>query len=80
MQSTYEGKINKYGELKEQIWKLWKIERIEIFSIILSSTDLIHKKLLPNLEILGVRKELFTKMQKVVLIKSWSIVREFLNP
>ena len=32
MQTTYEEKINtrKYGELKERIRKLWKVERIEI--------------------------------------------------
>lgn len=79
MQRTYYEKIRKYGELSEQIKRQWNVNRVETIPVIVSSTGLVHRELRNNLKKIGIQEGCFKKMQKAVIIKSSSLVREFLE-
>jgi len=79
IQTVYEEKMRKYEALDREMKRIWEVERIKTYPIIISSTGHIHSKLLTNLEEIGVRKEVFKKMQKAVIIGTCGIVREVLS-
>ena len=79
IQTTYEEKMRKYEALSREMKRIWEVERIKTYPIIISSTGHIHSKLLTNLEEIGVRKGVYRKMQKAVIISTCGIVREVLS-
>jgi len=79
MQTVYAEKIRKYGELARQVKRLWNAEEVVIIPIIISSNGLIHKELMTGLKKIGLPAYLCVKLQKAVIIRSCSLVREFLG-
>ena len=79
MQTTYAEKIRRYGDLGRQLRRQWQAKEIEIIPIILSSNGLIHKELSTNLGKIGLPQYLTIKLQKAVILKTCSIVREFMG-
>jgi len=79
IQRTYAEKVSKYTDLAGEVKKLWHLKRVEIIPLVLSSTGVIPKTLLPNLEKLGLRGELRELMQRCSILNTCNIVRKFLN-
>ena len=79
VKSTYEEKKRKYVELSKEIRKIWKIEKVEVIPIVISSTGLVHPQLRENLKKIGLlfEKYIISKMQKAIVIKVCSMVRTF---
>ncbi|XP_052748596.1 uncharacterized protein LOC128200170 [Galleria mellonella] len=79
LQKTIAEKINKYAELKDEITRIWKQEKVYIVPIVLSSTGVIPNHLHHSLKQIGLRKNLYISLQKAVILNTCRIVRKFLD-
>lgn len=79
VESTIVEKERKYIELKDEVKRLWSLETVTIVPIVISATGLIPQNLQPNLELLGINKNVFRLLQKAVILNTTRIVRKFLS-
>lgn len=79
IQKTITEKINKYTELKEEIIRIWKMNKVFIVPLVLSSTGVIPKHLLHYLSQIELPNSLFMTMQKAAILNTCRIVRKFLQ-
>ena len=79
MQKTYAEKQRKYSDLAYVIKAQWRVDRVFILPVIISSTGLIHKDLQQNLDKIGLRKGTTRLLQKSVILNTCHIVRNFLS-
>ncbi|XP_052748311.1 uncharacterized protein LOC128200110 [Galleria mellonella] len=79
IQKTIAEKISKYTELKDEITRLWKQEKVYVIPIVLSTTGVIPKHLHHSLKEIDLRKTLYTTLQKAVILNTCRIVRKFLQ-
>ncbi|KAI5720807.1 hypothetical protein M8J77_011910 [Diaphorina citri] len=79
MESTVVEKNRKYQELRDEVRRMWRLEKVEIVPIILSATGIIPKNLHQSLQDLGIQKNVFMLLQKAVILNTTRIVRKFLS-
>ncbi|KAI5726222.1 hypothetical protein M8J77_025391 [Diaphorina citri] len=79
MESTVIEKNRKYQELRDEVRRMWRLEKVEIVPIILSATGIIPKNLHQSLQDLGIQKNVFMLLQKAVILNTTRIVRKFLS-
>ncbi len=79
VQKTYADKLNKYEELRQEIRRIWKMDRVIILPIILSATGIIPRTLLPNLKETDININIYNLLQKAVILNTCTIVRKFLD-
>ncbi|XP_054157466.1 uncharacterized protein LOC128955815 [Oppia nitens] len=79
LQDTHSEKRRKYTDLAYEINKMWRIKKVEIIPIILSSMAVIPKNLALSLESLEIRKTKIYEMQKAVILQSCRTVRKVLD-
>ncbi|XP_036318615.1 uncharacterized protein LOC118742499 [Rhagoletis pomonella] len=78
LQDCYMEKYRKYQSLAYEIKDLWKLEKVEVIPVIISTTGVIPKSLNTSLEKLNM-VEKRRAIQKSVILSTSSIVRKFLN-
>ncbi|XP_052755669.1 uncharacterized protein LOC113521769 [Galleria mellonella] len=80
IQKTIAEKISKYTELKDEITRLWKQEKVYVIPIVLSTTGVIPKHLHHSLKEIDLRKTLYTTLQKAVSCLLALAGEAFANP
>ncbi|XP_036348061.1 uncharacterized protein LOC118757459 [Rhagoletis pomonella] len=78
LQDCYMEKYRKYQSLAYEIKDLWKLEKVEVIPVIISTTGVIPKSLNTSLEKLNM-VEKRRAIQKSVILSISSIIRKFLN-
>jgi hypothetical protein len=58
---------------------MWKQDAVLVVPIVISATGIIPKSLSQNLKRLNLHPNTYIQMQKVVILGTCSIVRNFLN-
>lgn len=76
---THDEKIRKYTELKTEISKLWKLKKVHLIPIVMSNTGIVPTKLHSGLKLLGLEPNLYTIMQKAIILNTCRITRKFLQ-
>lgn len=79
LQQKRQEKINKYLPLANEIKEMWNQEKVAIVPIILGATGEIPKLTLESLDLLDIRRNRFSELQKIVLIETAGMVRKVLN-
>lgn len=79
LQKTLNVKIHKYIELKEEVTRIWKMERVYIVPLVLSSTGVIPTHLSHYLKVINLPLSLYITMQKAAILNTCRIVRKFLQ-
>ena len=69
-------KIEKYIPLSQEIKTLWKLNTVTIVPFIISATGITPKTFKPNLSLLQLPTYIHTNIQKAVILKTCSIVRQ----
>jgi hypothetical protein len=76
---TITEKQKKYQELAKEIRDMWKQDAVQVVPILISATGIIPKSLSQSLKRLNLHPNTYIQMQKVVILGTCSIVRNFLN-
>jgi hypothetical protein len=76
---TITEKQKKYQELANEIRVMWKQDAVQMVPIVISATGIIPKSLSQSLKRLNLHPNTYIQMQKVVILGTCSIVRNFLN-
>jgi hypothetical protein len=76
---TITDKQNKYQELANEICDMWKQNTAQVIPLVISSMGVILKSLPQSLKRLKPHPNMYTQMQKSVILGTYSIVRIFLN-
>jgi len=76
---TVTDKQNKYQELANEIYAMWKQKAAQVIPIVISSTGVIPKSLSQSLTRLNLHPNTYIQLQKSVILGTCSIVRNFLN-
>jgi len=76
---TITDKQNKYQELANEIYAMWKQNTAQVIPLVISSTAVISKSLSQSLKRLNLHPNTYVQMQKSVIVGTCSIVRNFLN-
>jgi len=76
---TITDKPNKYQELANEIFAMWKQKAAQVNPIVISSTGVIPKSLAQSLTRRNLSPNTHTQLQKSVILGTCSIVRNFLN-
>lgn len=79
IQKAVAEKINKYTDLKEEVLRIWKLEKVFIVPLVLSTTGVIPKSLHTSLKILSLPTTTYFTMQKAAILNTCRIVRKFLS-
>jgi hypothetical protein len=72
-------KRKKYRVLENEISAMWKQNTVQVIPIVISSTGLIITSLSQSLKRLNLHPNTYIQMQKSVILRICSIVRNFLN-
>jgi predicted PurR-regulated permease PerM len=72
-------KQNKYQELANEIYTMWKQNTAQVIPLVISSTGVIPQSLLQSLKRLNLHPSTYIQMQKSVILGTCSVVRNFLN-
>jgi len=76
---TINDKQNKYQELANEIYAMWKQKAAQVIPLVISSTGVIPKSLSQSLTRLNLHPNTYTQLQKSVILGTCSIVRNFFN-
>jgi ribosomal protein L37E len=76
---TITDKQNKYQELANEIFSMWKQKAAQVISIVISSTGAIPKSLSQSLARLNLHPNTHIQLQKSVIRGTCSIARNILN-
>ncbi|KAL0812006.1 hypothetical protein ABMA28_009402 [Loxostege sticticalis] len=79
LHKTITEKIHKYTELKDEILHIWKMEKVFIVPLVLSSTGVIPRHLITALHTLDLPEYTYISMQKAAILNTCRIVRKFLQ-
>ncbi|PZC82879.1 hypothetical protein B5X24_HaOG209322 [Helicoverpa armigera] len=79
MQHTIAEKLSKYIELKDEITRLWRLQKVTIIPIVLSTTGVIPKQLHQSLQSLSLPPNTYQLLQKAVILNTCRLVRKFLQ-
>nr|XP_049697160.1 uncharacterized protein LOC126054692 [Helicoverpa armigera] len=79
LQNTIAEKISKYTELKEEIARLWHLQKAVIVPIVLSTTGVIPTQLHQSLNSLNLPPNTYHLLQKAVILNTCRLVRKFLQ-
>lgn len=79
LQTTIAEKLSKYTELKDEITRLWRLHKVIIVPIVISSTGVIPKQLHQSLSSLNLPPNTYHLLQKAVILNTCRLVRKFLQ-
>jgi hypothetical protein len=72
-------KQNKYQELENEIYAMWKQNIAQVIPLVISPTGVILNSLSQSLKTLNLYPNTYIQMQKSVILGTCSIVRNFSN-
>ena len=78
IQMTYKTKIQKYGQLKQEITEMWRMKSSAVHPIVISATGNVYVRCVSQLKDLGVDRVL-ADVQKAILLIACCIVRSFFD-
>jgi hypothetical protein len=76
---TITEKQKKYEELANEIRVMWKQDAVKLVPIVIAAVGIIPTSLSQSLKRLNLHPNTYIQMQKVVILGTCSIVRNFLN-
>ena len=79
IQKTIVEKINKYADLKEEITRIWKQDKVYVVPIVISTTGVIPKTIHHYLKIINLQDNIIHTLQKAAILNTCRIVRKFLQ-
>ncbi|KAL0892504.1 hypothetical protein ABMA27_015607 [Loxostege sticticalis] len=79
LQKTIAEKLSKYLELKEEITRMWKLNKVTMVPIVLSTTGVIPLQLASSLRSLDLPDYTYAALQKATILNTCRIVRKFLQ-
>ncbi|XP_064074799.1 uncharacterized protein LOC135194103 [Vanessa tameamea] len=79
IKQTIADKIHKYSELKEEILRIWNLDKVYIVPLVLSSTGVIPNHLHHSIKLLQLPENAYITMQKAAILNTCRIVRRFLQ-
>ncbi|CAB3232935.1 unnamed protein product [Arctia plantaginis] len=79
LQKTITEKISKYTELKEEIIRIWRQEKVYIVPIVLSTTGVIPKHLHHSLKLINLNESVYFNLQKAAILNTCRTVRKFMD-
>lgn len=79
LQHTVSEKIRKYAELQQELKTIWKMKKVAVVSIVVSTTGVIPKQLKCYLSMIGLHTDTYITLQKAAILNTCRIVRKFLN-
>lgn len=79
LQSTINEKLTKYIDLKDEISRMWRLQKVTIVPIVLSTTGIIPNTLKQSLDTLHLPKYTILNIQKAAILNTCRIVRKFLQ-
>ncbi|XP_075975709.1 uncharacterized protein LOC142976307 [Anticarsia gemmatalis] len=79
LQNTIAEKLSKYTELKDEITRLWNLQKVTIVPIVISTTGVIPKQLHQSINTLNLPTNTYHLMQKAAILNTCRIVRKFLQ-
>ncbi|KAL0852393.1 hypothetical protein ABMA28_000587 [Loxostege sticticalis] len=79
IKKTISDKIHKYSELKEEVLRIWNLDKVYIVPLVLSSTGVIPKHLHRSIQLLDLPEHTYITMQKAAILNTCRIVRRFLQ-
>jgi hypothetical protein len=74
---TITDKQNKYQELANELYAMWKQNTAQVIPLVISSTGVIPKSLSQSLKRLNLHPNSYTQMQKSVILGTFSIAENF---
>ncbi|XP_044751720.1 uncharacterized protein LOC123311715 [Coccinella septempunctata] len=80
LKKSYGEKINKYEALSRQMRDMWKLNRVDIKPLIISTNGLVHKNTVKHLRELKLPEGTITWMQKAVILGTVNIIRQVIYP
>ena len=79
VEKKFTEKVTKYAELGQEMCRSFKLGKVEVIPIIISSTGVIPLSLHKSTKKLGLPKNIYVELQKAVLLNSCRIVRKFMQ-
>lgn len=72
-------KVKKYTELATETRRLWKMDKVIVIPLVISSTGIIPKQLAAALKRIDLPLWTYEQLQKAVILETCHVVRKFLN-
>uniref|UniRef100_A0A8D8TVF2 Uncharacterized protein n=1 Tax=Cacopsylla melanoneura TaxID=428564 RepID=A0A8D8TVF2_9HEMI len=77
---TEAEKVTKYEDLKEEIKRIWKLNKVDIVPNVISSEGgVISRSLAKHLKTVKIKTTYQRDMQKAILLQTTHLIRKFLN-
>lgn len=79
LQKTITEKISKYTELKDEVIRIWRQEKVYVVPIVISTTGIVPKQLHNSLKLIDLPDNLYISLQKTSILNTCRIVRKFMQ-
>lgn len=79
IQNTFSEKLTKYQELKDEIIRMWKLKKVTIVPVVISTTGVVPKNLHQSIKTLDLPPYTYALLQKAAILNTCRIVRKFLS-
>lgn len=79
LQKTIAEKIHKYADLRDEVLRIWKQQKVYIVPLVLSTTGVIPKHIHHGLKLLDLKPNTYILLQKAAILNTCRIVRKFLQ-
>ncbi|CAK1582520.1 unnamed protein product [Parnassius mnemosyne] len=79
LQKTIGEKISKYAELKEEVTRIWRQNKVYIVPIVVSTTGVIPNHLHHSLKLIDLKDSTYIILQKAAILNTCRIVRKFMQ-
>ncbi|XP_035453019.1 uncharacterized protein LOC118278064 [Spodoptera frugiperda] len=79
LQKTIGEKISKYAELKEEVARIWRQDKVYIVPIVVSTTGVIPNHLHNSLKLIDLKDTIYITLQKAAILNTCRIVRKFME-
>ncbi|XP_063891684.1 uncharacterized protein LOC135117143 [Helicoverpa armigera] len=79
LQKTIVEKISKYEELKEEVTRIWRQDKVYVVPIVVSTTGVIPNHLHHSLKLIELKDSTYILLQKAAILNTCRIVRKFMQ-
>ncbi|XP_063899231.1 uncharacterized protein LOC135119187 [Helicoverpa armigera] len=79
LQKTIGEKITKYADLKEEVTRIWRQDKVYVVPIVVSTTGVIPNHLHHSLKLIDLKDSIYIQLQKAAILNTCRIVRKFMQ-
>nr|XP_049697654.1 uncharacterized protein LOC110372995 [Helicoverpa armigera] len=79
LQKTIGEKISKYADLKDEVTRIWRQDKVYVIPIVLSTTGVIPNHLHHSLKLIDLKDSTYILLQKAAILNTCRIVRKFMQ-